>query len=175
MITEKRLVLVVKSEDTMEDINYEAIERIQDASSVIDVWSRNKTPVILEKYAKEVMEIFPYIIAPEFIFGAEHFISFCHQNGFECGELVSGKQFDTSEERCFLCAIGAHKDKAGKKVKPLFIFNQTTEEINDMILYESEHFFVKIEYGCMKKGMLMICPKEHILSSAEIPSDELDE
>ena len=41
-----------------------------------------------------------------------------------------------------------------------------------MILFETEHFFVKIEYGCMKKGMLMICPKEHIMSSARIPKEQ---
>lgn len=175
MITRNKVVLVVKDEHTMKDINYEAIEVITDASGVQDVWRRNKTPAMLEKDAHEVMNEYPYIITPEFIFGAEYFISFCHRNGFECGEFISGKKFDTSKDRCFLCAVGNHADKEGNQLNPLFIFNQMTPEINDIILYESEHFFVKIEYGCMKKGMLMICPKEHYMSAARIPYKQMAE
>lgn len=175
MITEKKVVLVVESESTMEDINYEAIEKINDISAVPKVWSRNKTPAILEKDIKDGIKSFPYVRVPQYIFGEEHFTTFCHRNGFECGELISGKKYDTSKERCFLCNIGAHIGKNGKAINPLYIFNQTTEEINDMILYESEHFFIKIEYGCMKKGMLMICPKEHILSAARIPKEHIEE
>lgn len=159
----------------MEEINYEAIEKITDASMVCDVWKRNKTPAILKKNAEEVMHNFDYVVVPKYIFGAEHFIAFCHKHEIECGEVITGKKIDTSKERCFLCSIGAHEDKDGKSVNPLFIFNQTTEEINDIIIYESENFFVKIEYGCMKKGMLMICPKEHVLSSARIPKEHIEE
>lgn len=175
MITEKKVVLVVKGEHTMKDIKYEAIEVITDAKSVLEVWRCNKTPVILEKYSQEVKERYPCIMAPEFIFGQEHFISFCHSNGFECGEFISGKKFDTSKERCFLCAIGKHTDKNGNTHMPLFIYNQNTAEINDIIMYESENFIVKIEYGCMAKGMLMICPKEHYMSAARIPDEQMAE
>lgn len=175
MITEKKVVLVVKDEHTMQDIHYEAIEIITNASQVRDVWRCNKTPAILESNASEVMRHYPYIMLPKFVFGTEHFIAFCHKHGFECGEFVTGEKFDTSKDRCFLCNVGKHADKAGNPTNPLFIYNQTTHEINDIILYESEHFFVKIEYGCMKKGMLMICPKEHVLSAARIPSEHMAE
>lgn len=174
MITTKKLVLVVKDEHAMKDIQYEAIEQITEASAVMDVWRCNKTPAILEKDAQEVMRTYPYIMAPKFCFGSEYFIAFCHRNGFECGEFVSGKKFDTSKERCFLCAVGNHADKDGK-ARPLFIYNHETPEINDIILYDSEHFFVKIEYGCMKKGMVMICPKGHYLSAARIPVEQMEE
>lgn len=175
MITENRVVLVVKDEHTMRDIRYEAIEVITGVSEVLDVWRKNKTPAILERDASEVICTYPCIMLPKFIFGKEHFIAFCHKNGFECGEFVTGYKFDTSKERCFLCSVGNHIDKTGTTINPLFIYNQTTPEINDIILYESEHFFVKIEYGCMKKGMLMICPKEHVLSAARIPSGHMEE
>lgn len=175
MITTKRLVLVVKDEHAMKDIKYEAIEVITDVTSVTAVWRCNKTPAILEKYSKEVKERYPYIMVPEFIFGPEHFISFCHSNGFECGEYVSGEKFDTSKERCFLCSIGNHVVPSGQSVEQVSIFNQCTDEISDIVMYESENFFVKIEYGCMIKGMVMICPKEHHLSAARIPDDQMEE
>lgn len=175
MITEKRVVLVVKDEHNLADINYEAIQIIDNVSLVEEVWRCNKTPAILKKNAREVIRTYPFVIAPDFIFGSEHFISFCHKNGFECGEYISGKKFDTAKDRCFLCAVANHTGKNGKPVNPLFLFNQTTTEINDMIIYESEHFFVKVEYGCLKKGMLMINPKQHIFSAAEIPDDQMDE
>lgn len=174
MITTKRVVLVVKDEHAMKDIKYEAIEVIKDVTSVSAVWRCNKTPAILEKYSKEVKERYPYIMVPEFIFGPEHFIAFCHSNGFECGEYVSGEKFDTSKERCFLCSIGNHTIQSGA-VEQVSIFNQYTDEISDIVMYESENFFVKIEYGCMMKGMLMICPKAHHLSAARNPDDQMDE
>ncbi len=175
MITEKKVVLLVNDEHVLKDIKYEAIEVITDVKSVLEVWRCNKTPVILRKHLQGAKEKFPCITVPEFIFGSEHFISFCHNNGFECGEFISGKKFDTSKDRCFLCSIGKHADKNENAMVPLFVFNQSTEEINDVILYESENFFVKIEYGCMTKGMLMICPKEHYMSAARIPDEHMAE
>lgn len=175
MITEKKVVLIVKDEHAMEDIKYEAIEIITNASEVPDVWRCNKTPAMLEKNAKEVMEKFPCVILPEFIFGSEHFIAFCHNEGFECGEFISGHKFDTSKERCFLCAVGSHKDKNRGNAYSLAVYNQITPEINDIIIYETKNFYVKIEYGCMKKGMLMICPKKHVLSAARLPNDQIPE
>ena len=175
MITERKIVLVVNDEHSMHDINYEAIEKITDASCVPEVWRRNMTPAILRKDADDVMRKFPYLMCPDFIFGPDHFISFCHQNGFECGEYISGKKFDTAKDRCFLCALGKHIDRDDKPIGPLFLFNQSTTQINDIIMYESENFFVKIEYGCLKKGMVMINPKEHIFSASEIPDEQMDE
>lgn len=174
MLTTKKVVLVLH-EEHIEDIRYEAIEIITDVSDVERVWRCNKTPAIEEKNAREVMARYPYITVPEFIFGPEDFISFCHSCGFECGEFCTGKKIDTSKERCFLCAVGHHQDRDGNKLTPLFVYNQNTPRINDIIMYESENFFVKIEYGCLKKGMVMICPKEHILSAARIPDSQMAE
>ena len=49
------------------------------------------------------------------------------------------------------------------------------QKINDMIIYESENFYIKIEYGCLKRGMVMICPKFHVLSVANIPDKYMEE
>ena len=175
MITLNKVVLIIQNADTARDINYEAIEVISDVSDVEDVWRRNKTPAMLKENSLIAMKCYPYIMIPEFIFGHEHFISFCHNNGIECGEYCSNEKHNTAEDRCFLCAVGNHCDRAGNPLSPLFIYNQKTPEVNDVIIYESEHFYVKIEYGCLKKGMVMICPKEHILSAARIPSEQVAE
>ena len=175
MITSNKTVLIIQNADTVHDIHYEAIEVIDDVSRVEDVWRRNKTPAMLKENAQEAILYYPHLMLPSFIFGPEHFISFCHRNGIECGEYCSSEKHNTANDRCFLCEIGQHRDKTGKSLNPLFIFNQRTPEVNDIIIYESENFYVKIEYGCLKKGMVMICPKEHILSAARIPDEQMDE
>jgi diadenosine tetraphosphate (Ap4A) HIT family hydrolase len=171
MITESNYLLVAR-EETLDDIRFEAIERITDESQILDVWRRNKTPLIVENgILPEIDRKYPTLRVPEYIFGPEDFIAFCHRNKFECGEYVSGNKFDTSKDRCFLCDIANHMDIKG----PLYLYNKTTKLQRDMIIYESEHFFVKIELGCLKKGFLMICPKEHVLSAARIPEENMQE
>lgn len=177
MITEKRYVLVAKSyeEDNDEfrrEFSYEALKVINAYDEIETTWACNKTPIMLKKnVTREIEQKYPILEVPDFIFGPEDFINFCHNNGFECGEYVSGKKFDTSKDRCFLCSIAGHMDIKG----PLYIYNKTVRQPNDMIIYESEHFFVKIELGCLKKGMVMICPKMHVLSAAHIPDEYVQE
>ena len=175
MITRNKVVLVIPNTDTLKDINYEAIEVIEDASRVEDIWRCNKTPAILEKNAAEAINRYPFLVLPAFIFGHEHFINFCHENGIECGEYRSSVKHNTAEDRCFLCAVGKHLDPDGIPYPSLADFNQHTPEVNDVIIYESQNFYTKIEYGCLKKGMVMICPKEHILSAARIPNNQMAE
>ena len=175
MITTNKVVLIIQNDDCLSDISYEAIEVIEDVSKVEDVWRRNKTPAMLKKHAREAINCYPHLMLPCIIFGPEHFISFCHKHGIECGEFKSGVKHNTADDSCFLCAIGQHRDRHGNQLTPLFIFNQKTPEVNDVIIYESENFFVKIEYGCLKKGMVMICPKDHILSAARIPDEQMEE
>lgn len=175
MITWNKTVLIIPNSDVAEDIKYEAIEIIDGVSGVEEVWRRNKTPAILLANASEVIKHYPHLMLPEFIFDSEYFIAFCHNNGIECGEYKSGVKHNTAEDRCFLCAIGQHTDRSGNAYNPLFLYNQKTPCVNDIIMYESENFYVKIEYGCLKKGMVMICPKEHILSAARIPDEQMDE
>ena len=175
MITRNRIVLVVPNTDIMKDIKYEAVQLIRNVSDVENVWRCNKTPAILEENAEEVRKVYPCLTLPSFIFGHEHFINFCHENGIECGEYRSGTKHNTAEDRCFLCAVGKHLDANGNPFPSLAEFNQFTPEVNDVVIYESENFYVKIEYGCLKKGMVMICPKDHILSAARIPNNQMAE
>lgn len=175
MITRCKKVLIIQNNDMLEDMKYEAIEVISDVSHVENVWRRNKTPAMLEEHANEAISRYPTLLLPSFIFGHEHFINFCHENGIECGEYRSGVKHNTAEDRCFLCAVGQHLGKNGNRISSVAMFNKLTPEVNDIIIYESDNFYVKIEYGCMKKGMVMICPKDHILSAARIPNNQMAE
>lgn len=177
MITERKVVLVVPNseKEVISDLKYEEIQKIKKAAEVESVWRCNKTPIILEENAEEIFSHFPYLMLPGFIFGQEHFINFCHDNGIECGEYRSNTKHDTAKERCFLCALGKHVDSNGHIFDNLSEYNLFTSEVKDLVIYESENFYVTIEYGCLKKGMLMICPKEHILSAARIPNNQMAE
>ena len=172
MITRNKVVVISKKK---RDFEYEGVWVIKDISQIEKVWKNNKTPIMMIENASGAIEKYPYIMLPDFIFDSEHLISFFHNNGIECGEHISNKKHNTAEDSCFLCAVGHHHDRNGRELNPLFIYNQYTSEINDVIIYETQNFFVKIEYGCMVKGMLMICPKEHILSVVQIPDNQMSE
>ena len=177
MITVKRVVLIANFgvEEAKKDLRYEAIEIIADIAKIEEVWSKNKTPLFLKGELKKSdfkkLDQYEVIEVPQFIFGAENFISFCHSNGFECGEPIKDKRFDTSKERCFLCGIANHMEIKG----PLATYNQRTKRESDCIIYESANFFVKIELGCLTPGMVMINPKAHVLSAAQIPDEQFEE
>ena len=174
MITKKKVVLLANGVEVA-DLRYEAIEIIADIGEIERVWKNNKTPLFIKEQMKKndikKLEEYEVVEVPEFIFGAENFISFCHSNGFECGEPIKDKKFDTSKERCFLCGIANHMDIKG----PLYLYNQKTKRESDCIIYESANFFVKIELGCLSPGMVMINPKRHVLSAAQIPSEQFRE
>lgn len=173
MITENKTTLI-GSKEVINDIGaYEAIEIIKDVLKIEDVWRRNKTPLIQRdtKVAEQAKILYPTLELPEFIFDSEDFIAFCHRNGIECGEFCSGEKFNTANDRCFLCEIAGHMGIEGGSD----IFNKETPRDSDLIMYESENFFVKIELGCLKKGLLMINPKNHILSAAMIPDEQIEE
>jgi diadenosine tetraphosphate (Ap4A) HIT family hydrolase len=174
MITKKRIVLLANGVEVT-DLRYEAIEIIADIGEIERVWKNNKTPLFLKEQMKKndfkKLDEYEVVEVPEFIFGAENFISFCHSNGFECGEPIKDKKFDTSKERCFLCGIANHMNIKG----PLYMYNQRTKRESDCIIYESANFFVKIELGCLTPGMVMINPKMHVLSAAQIPDEQFEE
>lgn len=67
-----------------------------------------------------------------------------------------------SEEDCILCKIYNNRECKGKK--PM-----------DMVIYESENFYVCPAKGALVPGYLMICPKEHILSIAALPENQRQE
>lgn len=171
MITENKVVLSTNSE-TIYGLKYEAIVPIGRSHDVETIWRCNKTPIIMVKDVTLAMKKrYSILEIPTYIVGEEDFTAFCHRNGIECGEVIEGKKFDTSKESCFLCDIANHMGIKG----PTYVYNKKTKNETDMIIYESSNFFVKIELGCMKKGMLMVCPNEHILSAAAIPDKILSE
>ena len=177
MITRKKVVLIanVEVEVAKKEFRYEAIEIIDDVKKIEDIWNLNKTPLLLKKSMnkKTIQKLtnFEIIEVPDFIFGEENFISFCHSNGFECGEFIRDKKFDTSKDKCFLCGISEHMGIKG----PLWVYNQRVKRESDCIIYDSPHFFVKIELGCLIPGMVMINPKCHCLSAAQIPEENFEE
>ena len=169
MITKRKLVLVLRNPQILEQVKFEAVTHITDISDVEQVWKCNKTPLMLDEHLEAIHDRgydYEFVIDP--YLDAENFIAFCHNIGVECGEFMTKEKYDTSKEDCFLCRIGKHDGSMSE-------FNKTTPRDSDLIIYESEHFFVKIELGCLIKGFVMICPKEHILSAAQIPSDQMKE
>lgn len=169
MLTINKVLLIAEAE-ALEQFTFEAIETITDLSKVEEVWSNNKIPVILREFYEvdQLKDKYPKLIVPTELRDANDFIAFCHGNGFECGEICKGQKFDTSKDECFLCYIGKHPGTMAE-------FNVNTPKFSDIIIYESENFFVKIELGCLIPGMVMINPKEHHYSMARIPEDQFEE
>lgn len=169
MLTLRRVVLVAKRE-MFEQLNFEAIEPIDDLSKVEEIWSYNKTPMIFrEFYERDPLKgKYEKLDIPTELRDINDFIAFCHGNGFECGEVCKSQKFDTTKDECFLCYIGSHEETVEE-------FNRTTPHFSDIIIYESENFFVKIELGCLIPGMVMINPKKHYYSMARMPEELFEE
>lgn len=171
MITVNR-VLLVASGAVLERLNFEAIKPIVEISEIETVWNQNKTPIILREFFEEekdhLSKSVPVLYVPNEIKEDNDFIMFCHGHAFECGEVVKGQKFDTSKDECFLCQIGQHTE-------PTAVFNATTPIRSDIIIYESENFYLKIELGCLIPGMVMINPKTHDFSMARINPNWADE
>lgn len=172
MITKSKIVLLA-SKEVIGRCTYEAIELITDVQLVRNVWRRNKTPLIEEDTtaAKEATMMYLTLKIPDYIFRPDDFVEFCHKHDFESGEFISVEKIDTAKEECVLCDIANHMGIQG----PTYIFNAKTQNSFNMIIYESKNFFVKIELGSIRKGMLMINTKKHILSAAEIPREQKEE
>lgn len=176
MITKKQLVVLVEDSAfnaCSEFFNrFEGLQIINSSKEIEKIWSRNKTPVMQEKNLQGIDNI-PFIKVPYKLIGTDkiqEFTKFCYQQGFEPGEFVSGKSYDTTKERCFLCEIANWKG-----FKSLEDYDQFIDRRVDMIIYESPNFFVIPELGALKKGFLMIVPKEHYLSMAQCPKQLLEE
>ena len=172
MITKRQSVLMTDKEFEFLT-KFEALEFISKVSEIQAVWERNKTPIMVYQSEADIMQVVEYNVVKvphELIGKADKFIEFCHKNGFECGEYKTGEIFDTKYERCFLCEIAKHKG-----FKNLKLYNQFVEKTVDCIIYESPKFYVTLELGALKKGYLMIVPKEHILSVAQFPIEFMPE
>lgn len=161
MITRVRLLLVTKSPAVAKFVrSFEAIQEISNISQVSKVWENNKTPVILGA----TMVNCPAIYLPEEGFADDKaFIEFCHEKGFECGEMITGIKYDSNQERCILCELASLKGMP----TTIATYNRVVDKEVDCIIYSSPHFYVTSELGALKQGYLMIVPKQHILSVAQ--------
>ena len=171
MITKRRVVLSTKKREPFFE-RFEAVVYIENISEIQNVWSKNKTPIIVFDHFSH-LDIVSYqlIEIPENLVGnIGDFTEFCHQNEFECGEYRTGEVFDTKLERCFLCELARHKG-----FESLTKYNQFIDKPVDCIIYESENFYVVPELGTLKQGFLMIVPKQHILSVAQFPEELMPE
>lgn len=170
MITQTQILLGIDSK-LLSEVKYEAIESVSNIDDVFACWERNKTPIIdTQSKTYEIIKNFfkdVFNVVPSHCFARSgDFPNFCHNLGVEPGEYMSQKKYDTKKEECFLCDIA--------KVENFEEFNATCTR-SDMVMYESEHFIVKIELGCLILGMVMICPKEHIMSAAAIEESQMEE
>ena len=173
MITRRNVVLYTTKYGCprKDNINFEAVEVINSLDKVRETWRKNKIPLIYsdDNLYEEAKWQYRILKLPKWE-NPDEFIFFCHENGIECGEYIdkNSPKIDTKSESCFLCDIAEYY----KRYESLTEYNASVENLRDMIMYESENFFVKIELGCLCKGMVMICPKEHIYSVASIQSEE---
>lgn len=167
MLTEKRVLLTAGASMTEELAAYEGLKVITDINEVHGVWSCNKTPVMMREFYTGAANV-PVINVPDELRDLNDIRDFCYGNGFECGERIEGQKFDTRKDECFLCRIGNHSESVAE-------FNRTTAKVSDLIIYESEHFFIKIELGCLIPGMIMINPKLHCYSMARLPEELFEE
>lgn len=161
MITRNKVLLITKSTAVAKFVrSFEAVEEINDVSQVYRVWENNKTPVILGAANVNC----PAIYLPEEGFvDYKAFIEFSHENGFECGEMITGIKYDSNQERCILCELASLKGMP----TTMETYNRVVDKEVDCIIYSSPHFYVTSELGALKQGYLMIVPKQHILSVAQ--------
>lgn len=168
-------MLVTSNEEMLKGrlSRYEAVTPINSPNQVESIWKINKTPVILRANLSGKVD-YPVLEVPDEVVDTtdtEVFVDFAHENGFESGEFITGQKYDTQNDDCFLCRIANREGST----KPLWIYNKDVQREANVIIYESEHFFVVSEYGSIMRGFLMICPKEHILSIAGIPDEYFEE
>lgn len=161
MITRNKVLLITKSTAVAKFVrSFEAVEEINDISQTSRVWENNKTPVILGAANVNC----PAIYLPEEGFVDDKaFIEFSHENGFECGEMITGIKYDSNQERCILCELASLKGMP----TTMETYNRVVDKEVDCIIYSSPHFYVTSELGALKQGYLMIVPKQHILSVAQ--------
>ena len=180
MITRRYVLLVVSNKPQLEFCErFEALLPITElkAEIISEVWRKNKIPVILKKQATDIdCNIIPVVELPDKIWtrekeSIEEFEDFCHMNLFECGEYRTGLQYDTAKERCFLCELANHKGM----LAPLSDYNEHIEDEVDCIIYESPRFYIVPELGSILPGYLMIVPKNHYLSVAQMPTTLMNE
>lgn len=164
-------VLVVADESTMYLLaGMAGTERVQKLEEAEDALQRNRVPYGMKDELEEDKHgEWKVIPVPEGL-DAEEFICFANEHYLDPGDYTAGKKFDTHSENCFLCGIGCKNPMASIKYYNCFV-----KDTMDIIIYESKNFIVVSEKGAMQKGFLMVCPKEHYLSVAQIPDELMGE
>lgn len=176
MITKKRVLMVVQNEIQLKHAEkFEGLKVIYkfDLNTIKEVWANNKTPVVLTdddvgKYERIERYLLPTKYLTEtYVFKKtnDEFCNKCREIGFEPGEYITGKKYNTADERCVLCELAMRKGMN----KDLAQYNKLVDKEVDCIIYESDNFYVTSELGSLVPGFLMIVPKPHILSVAQFP------
>ena len=167
MLTTNKVVLVLRNERIIDMIRFEAIQLITDENEIQKVWHNNKTPLLLaSNLTKIIKKNYKLLDVPDPYIDHENFICYLHLYGIEPGEYMSKERFDTSRDECFLCDIANY----GGYSSAIMFNRKQLENCKDhnIIIYDTRNFFVKIELGCIKVGMIMINPKKHFLSAAQL-------
>lgn len=174
MLTKNKVVLVLTNERIIDIIRFEAVQVITEESEIKEVWANNKTPLMLESnVTKSIKKNYEILHVPNPYIDNENFECYCHYYGVECGEYMSKEKFDTAKDECFLCNIANY---GGYSNAYLFNRSEIRKGIDhNIIIYDSKNFYVKIELGCIKPGMVMINPKHHYLSAAQLPDELVEE
>lgn len=79
-----------------------------------------------------------------------------------------------SKDGCLLCDIYQKDLEARMRLEENDQLRADPSPMN-MVLYESEHFYVVPAKGALVEGYVMIVPKEHYLSFAALPKEQLVE
>ena len=155
--------------------HYEAVIALNDGSEVDNVLSYNKNVAIRsivtpeENLERGFIPIFvgdnideSNIIIPNEEIGPQ-FEEIAMKYDIDIGDFIpDGKIKQPTKRDCILCKI--YDGRKNQNKKPM-----------DMVIYESENFYVCPAKGAMVKGYLMICPKDHILSCAALSKEHQKE
>lgn len=155
--------------------HYEAVVALSDGSEIDNVIHNNKNVAIKsdvtpeENLDKGIIPIFvgnnideSNIIKPDNNIGIQ-FEDIAEKYDIDIGDFIpDGKIKQPTKKDCILCKI--YDGRRNQNKKPM-----------DMVIYESENFYVCPAKGAMVKGYLMICPKKHILSCAALPKEQQKE
>lgn len=176
MINKVRDKILSASSECVERLlsKMEALERIKNVEECGPVWDRNRVPYMTDDdvyHGNLSSQWWKFIRVPDAILQEENpgdaFIKFCYERGFEPGEFITGKTYDTALDACFLCELARYKGMANNP----YDFNRHVPKQVDMIIYQSPNFYVTSELGALKQGYLMIVPRDHHLSVAQFPED----
>ena len=164
---------------TLDVLNhYEATVALYDKNpDIVHVLNCNKNVAITSHvYPEEDLEsgIIPIfigtfdennVIAPELtdVQICKQFEEIAEKYDIDIGDYIpDGKIKQPTKEDCILCKI--YNGRSNPNKKPM-----------DMVIYESENFYVCPAKGAMVEGYVMICPKEHVFSNAALPKNQREE